>query len=248
MTGRPTVLVTGAAGALGGAAVRLFLAHDFDVVGVDRVDPTDAAPTDSAYTPVRADLERPDHAPAITTAVEGVDLRHVIGVAGGALPGEPESKDDPAQLELSLLRASLEANLVTQFALLRLVWPVLQSGAGDRSVTFTSSFNALSAQGMPAYSSAKAGLIGLMHGLVDPLGRRGVRINVLAPGTIRTPRTERLWSSVAGHFERLEAGTALGRLGTPEDVASSFLAIAVHLTHMTGQVLVTDGGQSVVHR
>lgn len=248
MSGRPTVLVTGAAGALGTATVRMFLANDFDVIGVDRADATQSAASHDGYIPLRADLEAPDVTSTIARTLAGVDLRHVIGVAGGALPGEPGSKDDPDLLELDLLRASLEANLVTQFALLRAVWPALQYGSGDRSVTFTSSFNALSAQGMPAYSAAKAGLIGLMHGLVEPLGRRGIRINVLAPGTIRTPRTERLWGGVEGHFERLEAGTALGRLGTPDDVASSFLAIAVHMTHMTGQVVVTDGGQSVVHR
>ncbi len=99
---------------------------------------------------------------------------------------------------------------------------------------------------MPAYSAAKAGLTGLMHGLVVPLGRDGIRVNVVAPGTIRTPRTERIWGHVDGHFERLEAGTALGRLGTPEDVARAYLAVIALLTHVTGTVLVVDGGQSVI--
>ena len=49
-----------------------------------------------------------------------------------------------------------------------------------------------------------------------------------------------------GHFEALAATTALGRLGEPDDVARAFLALATLLTHVTGHVLVVDGGQSVV--
>ena len=85
----------------------------------------------------------------------------------------------------------------------------------------------------------------MMHALVDPLGGEGIRINVIAPGSVRTPRTERIWQHDADHFERLEAGTALGRLGTPDDIARSFIALATLLSHVTGQVLVVDGGQMV---
>jgi 3-oxoacyl-[acyl-carrier protein] reductase len=116
---------------------------------------------------------------------------------------------------------------------------------GDRSVTFTSSWNALTGAGMPAYSAAKAGLIGLMHALTGPLGADGIRVNVVAPGTVVTPRTQRIWASDVGHFERLADTTALGRLGAPVDIARTFVALATELTHVTGQVIVVDGGQMV---
>jgi 3-oxoacyl-[acyl-carrier protein] reductase len=96
---------------------------------------------------------------------------------------------------------------------------------------------------MPAYSAAKAGLVGMMHGLVRPLGAEGIRVNTIAPGTIRTPRTERIWAHVPGHFERLADSTALGRLGEPRDVARAYRALALELTHVSGEVLVVDGGQ-----
>jgi NAD(P)-dependent dehydrogenase (short-subunit alcohol dehydrogenase family) len=73
-------------------------------------------------------------------------------------------------------------------------------------------------------------------------------VNVVAPGTIRTPRTERIWAGTEGHFERLAARTATGRLGTPDDVARTFVSLAVDLLHVTGQVLVVDGGQTVKRR
>jgi NAD(P)-dependent dehydrogenase (short-subunit alcohol dehydrogenase family) len=87
-----------------------------------------------------------------------------------------------------------------------------------------------------------------MRALTAPLGREGIRINVVAPGTVRTPRTERIWAHVPDHFPRLEATTALGRLASPDDVARAYLALATLLTHVTGEVLVVDGGQSTKRR
>jgi NAD(P)-dependent dehydrogenase (short-subunit alcohol dehydrogenase family) len=242
-----TVLVTGSTGAIGQATVAAFLAEGCDVVGFDRRDPGGAAT--AGHRHVTVDLG--DYAAvgrAVQESLAGTRLVHVVGIAGGALPEEPTTRDDPVAIDIATFRASLEANLTTQFIVLRACLPVLSRiGDGDRSVTFTSSFNALSAQGMPAYSAAKAGLIGLMHGLVRPLGRQGIRVNVVAPGTVRTPRTEALWAAEPGHFERLEAGTALGRLATPADVAAAYVSVALRLRHLTGQVLVLDGGQTVIH-
>lgn len=240
------VLVSGAAGAIGAATAGVFLDAGFAVVGLDRDLPADGLPNGD-YHGLRVDLEREDELREALDSVRASGrLRHVIGIAGGALPHEPRSQADPVTEPLEAFRASIEANLVTQFALLQAALPWLREDAGgDRSVTFTSSFNALTGAGMPASSAAKAGLIGMTRALAVPLGREGIRVNVVAPGTIRTPRTERIWGHVEGHFERLEAGTALGRLGTPEDVARAYLALATALTHVVGQVLVVDGGQLV---
>lgn len=243
----PTVvLVTGAAGAIGSATVRFFLEAGFDVVGLDR-DPAVATVAARGYAGIRLDLEDDAAlARAIADARPRGRLAHVIGIAGGALPDEPRTQHDPAALDPAVFRASIEANLTTQFLVLRAALPWLRCTSGiDRSVTFTSSFNALTGCGMPAYSAAKAGLIGMMHAISGPLGAEGIRANVVAPGTVRTPRTERLWAHDAGHFEHLEATTVLGRLATPDDVGRTFLALATQLTHVTGQVLVVDGGQMV---
>jgi NAD(P)-dependent dehydrogenase (short-subunit alcohol dehydrogenase family) len=240
-----TVIVTGAAGALGRATVSAFLEAGFDVVGLDR----DAAVVDVAtagYRGLQLDVTDEDAVDATLGDLhDSGRLRHLVQVAGGALPEEPATQHDPQLLSPDLFRRSVEANLTSQYVVLRAALPWLRSATGtDRSVTLISSWNALSAQGMPAYSAAKAGLIGMMHALVWPLGREGVRINVVAPGTIRTPRTERIWAHDVGHFERLADTAAIGRLGEPDDVAATCLALATTLTHVCGQVLVVDGGQS----
>jgi NAD(P)-dependent dehydrogenase (short-subunit alcohol dehydrogenase family) len=243
--GPDTAVVTGAAGALGRATVSAFLGAGFAVVGLDR----DEAVVDVArtrYRGVQVDVTDEDAVEVALGDLQGTSrLRHLVQVAGGALPEEPATQDDPRLLTPELFRRSVEANLTSQYVVLRAALPWLRSTTGtDRSVTLTSSWNALSAQGMPAYSAAKAGLIGMMHALVWPLGREGVRINVVAPGTIRTPRTERIWAHDTGHFERLADTAATGRLGEPDDVAATCLSLATTLTHVCGQVLVVDGGQS----
>jgi NAD(P)-dependent dehydrogenase (short-subunit alcohol dehydrogenase family) len=243
---RDVVLVTGAAGAIGSATVRAFIDAGFTVVGLDVVEEVNDAAR-GPFLGIQVDVE--DEA-AVAEAIAGAEpagaLTHVVGIAGGALPDEPSTQADPVQLAAKVFRASVETNLTSQFVVLQAVLPWLRAHPGvDRSVTFTSSWNALTGVGMPAYSAAKAGVIGMMHALTAPLGEEGIRVNVVAPGTVRTPRTEKIWAHDEGRWERLAATTAVGRLGAPDDVARTYVALATSLTHVTGQVLVVDGGQLV---
>jgi NAD(P)-dependent dehydrogenase (short-subunit alcohol dehydrogenase family) len=245
--GTPSVVVTGAAGAIGSATAAAFTAAGFGVVGLDIAEEVRGLdlPGYRGWVVDLADEAAVED--AMQRASEVGPLHHLVQIAGGALPEEPRTQHDPALLTPEVFRGSLERNLVSQFVTLRAALPWFrreQDTGADRSVTLTSSWNALSAQGMPAYSAAKAGLIGMMHALVRPLGAEGIRCNVVAPGTIRTPRTERIWSHDPAHFDRLAASAATGRLGVPEDVARTCLSLARDLVHVTGQVLVVDGGQS----
>lgn len=241
-----TALVTGASGAIGTATVSALLAAGLDVVGADR-EPPPPSSSHPRLTSLRLDVA--DAAALSAGLAESCERRrlvHVVGIAGGALPDEPTTQSDAGALPPDRFRVSLDANLTSQYVMLHAALPWLRrSGVGDRSVTFTSSINGLAGWGMPAYSAAKAGLVGMMRALTAPLGAEGIRVNVVAPGTVRTPRTERIWGNDPGHFERLERGTALGKLGTPDDVARVFVALATSLTHVTGQVIVVDGGQMV---
>ena len=240
-----TVLITGDAGAIGSAVSSMILESGRSVLGLDLAN-RDLTDEDGHLT-LLVDVSDEN---AVDEALSELDrmppLAHVVAVAGGALAREPTTQDDPRAVDVEMFRASLDRNLTSQFITLRAALPWLRSNAGaERSIVLTSSFNAISPQGMPAYSAAKAGLIGLMNALVRPLGSEGIRINTVAPGTIRTPRTESIWAHEPDHFDRLGSSAALGRVGSPGDVARVCRALVSDLTHVTGQVIVVDGGQTI---
>ena len=94
--------------------------------------------------------------------------------------------------------------------------------------------------GQSNYVSAKAGLIGLTKALAKELGSRGVRVNAVAPGYIATALTDVLPEEVTSS---ILAGTPLGRLGEPKDVAGAIRFLCSdEAAFITGVVLSVDGG------
>jgi len=89
--------------------------------------------------------------------------------------------------------------------------------------------------GQVAYSSSKAGLVGLTKSLAKELGSKGIRVNLVTPGFIETDMTAGLNS------EKLSSAIPLRRFGKPEEVANAvyFLATAKYIT---GEVFIVDGG------
>jgi 3-oxoacyl-[acyl-carrier protein] reductase len=114
----------------------------------------------------------------------------------------------------------------------------ISSGAG-RSVSLT---------GIQAYASAKAGQIGLTRQLAKELGAWNITVNNIAPGfVLSNPSTIRQWESYGPERQRaLVEGTALKRLGEPEDIAHAVLFFASdYAAWCTGQVLSVDGGSAM---
>jgi 3-oxoacyl-[acyl-carrier protein] reductase len=234
------VLVTGAAGGLGSCLVSALVARGDRVVALDRVPIGREDVT--AYAIDLADEGAVTRALADAGAA-GLAIQHVVAIAGGAL-AEEKTGADVAKLPLAVFRASVELNLVTAWITLRASLPWLRRAEGDRSITLTTSTDALASYGLPAYAAAKAGLIGLVHSLSGQLGADGIRINAVAPGDVPTERNVREWGHVPGWYDGLRASSPLGRLGTPEDIAAAYLAL-IDMRHVTGQVIVVDGGQTI---
>jgi NAD(P)-dependent dehydrogenase (short-subunit alcohol dehydrogenase family) len=234
------VLVTGAAGGLGSALVSALVERGDRVVAIDRV-PVER----DDVTAYAIDLADADAVAAALADAEARALRieHVVAIAGAALP-EEKTRADVAELPLEVFRASLELNLVTAWITLRAALPHLRRAEGDRSITLTTSTDALASYGLPAYAAAKAGLIGLVHSLTGTLAADGIRINAVAPGDVPTPRNVREWGHVPGWYDGLRESSPLGRLGTPEDIAAAYLSL-IDMRHVTGQVIVVDGGQTI---
>jgi meso-butanediol dehydrogenase / (S,S)-butanediol dehydrogenase / diacetyl reductase len=106
-----------------------------------------------------------------------------------------------------------------------------------------SSVNALAYFGNEAYSAAKAGLLSLTRSLAVRYGPFGVRVNAIAPGTLRTPAWEQRQQRDPAVFERIARWYPLGRIGDPEDVAGAALFLASdEAAWISGAVLPVDGG------
>ncbi len=94
--------------------------------------------------------------------------------------------------------------------------------------------------GQANYSASKAGIIGISKSLAKEVGARGITVNVVAPGVIRTDMTKNIDDEV---MAEAVSNTALNRLGEVQDVANlvSFLA-SEKASFITGQVICVDGG------
>ena len=97
--------------------------------------------------------------------------------------------------------------------------------------------------GLVVYSAVKAGVVGFTKALAKEVGRFGIRVNCIAPGTTRTPGAEGLiemWGE-----EKIAKAYPLGRIGEPIDIANAVLFLASGLSDwVTGQVLSVSGGYS----
>jgi meso-butanediol dehydrogenase / (S,S)-butanediol dehydrogenase / diacetyl reductase len=106
-----------------------------------------------------------------------------------------------------------------------------------------SSVNALAYFGNEAYSAAKAGILNLTRSLAVRYGPFGVRVNAIAPGTLRTPAWEQRRQKDPDVFDRVAKWYPLGRIGEPEDVAGAALFLASdEAAWISGIVLPIDGG------
>lgn len=117
--------------------------------------------------------------------------------------------------------------------------------AGRGSIINTSSVAGLIADpGMAPYVAAKHAVVGLSRAAAIDYASQGVRVNVIAPGLVRTPMTER-WLDDPELRDRVLADSPIGRVADPEDVAGLVLFLASdHAGIITGAVYPVDGGRT----
>lgn len=94
--------------------------------------------------------------------------------------------------------------------------------------------------GQTNYAASKWGVIGMTKTWAKELGRKGIRVNAVAPGFIMTPMTEAMPENI---LDMMKEKTPLQRLGKPEDIANAYLFLASdEASFITGAVLSVDGG------
>ena len=164
----------------------------------------------------------------------------LVNVAGGDTEhGRFEDTGDEVWTRM------LELNLLGVVRCCRAAIPHLRRGTRGPAIVSVSSVNALTALGSEPYSSAKAGITSLTTNLAASLAPDGIRVNAVAPGTIRT----RVWDGQEGGADRLRPLYPLGRVGEPEDVAGAVAFLASNdAAWITGQTLPVDGGLLAISR
>lgn len=243
-----TAVVTGASRGIGRAVAADLAAHGYDVALIGR----DEAALDAAAGAVRAaradadvltevadvaDREALDGAVAAAVARWG-RLDCVVANAGQAIDGLVV-RYKPTDLD-----RILDVNLKSAFWLAAAAARTMMKQRSGAIVFVSSIVGIAGNPGQAAYAATKAGLLGLMRSLAKELGSRNVRVNAVAPGLIETAMTAEMPEAARrGFLDRI----ALGRPGTPEDVASvvTFLASDA-AAYVTGQTIVVDGGSLTV--
>jgi len=136
-------------------------------------------------------------------------------------------------------REVLEVNLTGTFLCTRAAARHMTKHGGA-IVNISSVVGVVGNIGQANYAASKAGIIGLTKACARELAPRGVRVNAVAPGFIRSQMTERLPEQVR---ERMLSQIPLARMGTPEEVASVVVFLASPAAaYLTGQVICVDGG------
>jgi NAD(P)-dependent dehydrogenase (short-subunit alcohol dehydrogenase family) len=144
--------------------------------------------------------------------------------------------------DVQTFRDTVDANLAAAYACSRRAIQAMTSGG---SVVFVSSIaSALGFPGNPGYVASKGGLSALARALAVDVGGRGIRVNTVAPGYIRTAMTAASYADEEKRAART-ARTALGRWGEPDDVVGAVIfLLSAASAYVTGQELVVDGGWS----
>lgn len=243
-------VVTGAASGIGRASAERFAAEgarvvvaDLDESGADKTAAV-IAQNGGEATPVRCDVTRADDARAMVEAAVGRygGLDILFNNAGFTNPPHPIEETTEEEMDRALTVNVKGVFLCSQAAI-----PAMRERGGSIVVT-ASIMGERTRPGFTAYASSKAAAIHLARTLAMELAGDNIRVNCLAPVATDTPMLD----TFIGDRDPEEGRSAfistipLGRLATPQDVASAALYLASdEAAYITGTVLPVDGGRSI---
>ena len=242
LTGKRAV-VTGAANGIGRAIVELFLNRGARLVAADiDGDALDAAfGDDDAIVPVAGDIS--DNAVqdcVLETARShfgGLDI--LVNNAGIVVAGEFDTLSDEQWDHI------MGVNVRSVFRLTREAVPMLKQTGSGRVINLGSIMSDLAGPGLAIYGTSKHAVAGLTKGMAVDLGKHGITVNYLQPGSIVTKMSEPFMDDPA--FKAYwEQKAPMGRLGEAEEVATAALFLAAEETQfISGLGLNVDGGAIV---
>jgi NAD(P)-dependent dehydrogenase (short-subunit alcohol dehydrogenase family) len=224
-------IVTGAADGIGAATAAMFAEHGAEVVRVDRR-------AEPGF--VVADVTDEE---SVAQLVAEAVARHgridaLVNVVGGSRPGKTA-----IDLTLAEWNELLALNLTSTFLMSRAVLPHMEAAGGGTIVNVSSGAGLRGMKANPGYIAAKAGVSALTRALAIDHGPKGVRVNAVAPGPIRTPLMDRNRSPE--EIAAMGGLAIMGRIGNPDEIASAILWLSSDgSSYLMGQTLEVDGGPS----
>ena len=234
-----TAVITGAAGGIGRALCRRFASEGARVYALDRVMPAGDLP--SGVTALRCDVT--DEAQVTETLARILAQSPALHVLVNAAGIELEKTIEHTTLaEWNLV---FGVNVTAMFLVTRAALPGLRQAHGASVINLGSYDGYIADPNLAAYCASKGAVHGLTRAMAVDHGREGIRVNAICPGYIRTPMLEKFFGD--GDRARIEAEAArvhpVGRIGTPEDVASLALWLAGdEAGYASGQLWTLDGG------
>lgn len=239
------VLITGGGSGIGAFLVEGFVSQGARVAFIDidqraGLDLADRLAGETGNGPhfIHADLRHIDALRAAAeTAAEALGTVHVL-VNNAA-------RDDRQPLE-AVTEASWDesqaVNLRHLFFMSQAAAPHMRRAGGGSIINFSSIAYLLNMAEIPAYATAKAGIVGLTKSLAGKLGPDNIRVNAILPGMIVTERQKRLWlddAAIAGMRDK----QCLKRSLTADDLVGPCLYLASDCSSgMTAQTMIIDGG------
>jgi NAD(P)-dependent dehydrogenase (short-subunit alcohol dehydrogenase family) len=238
------MLITGAAGGIGRAAVRLFAESGWKVLGVDRSPFGTDFPDTGEF--LQYDIAFSDDLEQLFARVyEITNCLHAL-VNNAAI-----------QFARPLLKTSVEEwdelmniNVRAAFLTVKIAYPLLKLAKG--AIVNVSSVHAVATSAdIAAYAASKGALMALTRAMAIEFAPDDVRANAILPGAVDThmlraglSRDHVEGASVDERLDDLARRTVIGRVGTPEEIAHAiyFLADGTQSSFMTGQPLIVDGG------
>ncbi|MBP1883111.1 SDR family NAD(P)-dependent oxidoreductase [Sinorhizobium mexicanum] len=239
------VLITGGGSGIGAALVEAFSRQGARVAFIDIAEEESlalceklAAETGRKPLFIRADLRQ---VPTLKAAVDAAastlgSIRVLVNNA---------ARDDRQPLEAVTEESwdeSLSVNLRHLFFMSQAVAPHMRRAGGGSIINFSSIAFMLNMPDVPAYATAKAGIVGLTKSLAGKLGPDNIRVNAILPGMIVTERQKRLWLDDDA-IARMQEKQCLKRMLTADDLVGPCLYLASDCSAaMTAQTMIIDGG------
>ncbi len=240
-----TALITGGNSGIGFATAKLFVAEGAKVAITGRNKETlhaaakELGPNALAIVADATDIAATEK--AVEQAVKAFGKLDIVFANAGIAGGTPLGGTT-----LEAFEKVVRTNLTAVFFTVQAAVPHLNDGA---SIVLNGSvISVLGNPGYAAYAASKAGVRAMARVMASELSPRGIRVNVVSPGAIRTP----IWGAAVATAEaekafekRIALSTPLGRLGETEHISKTVLFLASDdLVHVQGQELFVDGGST----